>query len=211
METLTRDRIVLSEKSAACFNDELLCATCREVLWKPVYCGKCEGLFCGKCRPAVGFFKSITIFFGAERPRHGRKNCDSFEEARIPNHIINGLSELMVRCAYAQNGCPMILPYHDLEYHEQYCDFEKIPCKLCRKPLSQRNSDGEHSTAACFEEMRRKNPAGIQQQFKLLLDATEKAEAENKRLSKITQLLQTQMNDLDNKYMRKTEKQESKH
>ena len=117
----------------------------------------------------------------------------------------------MVRCAYAQNGCPMILPYHALEYHEQYCDFEKIPCKLCQKPLSQRNSDGEHSTTACFEEMRRRNPAGIQQQFKLLLNATEKAEAENKRLSRITERLQIQMNDLDNIYMKKPEKRENKH
>lgn len=208
-ETLNRDRIVLSQNAATCFADELLCSTCRCVLWKPVYCGKCETLFCGKCRPQVGFFKSITVFFGAERPRHGPKNCENFEEAPIPNHIITDLRRLTVRCAYAPNGCPATPFYYELEYHEQNCEYEKVPCELCQKPLSQRNSNERHSTRACFEEMRRKNPSGVQQQFKILLDATERAEAENARLKTITTDLITKMNNLDKIYMRKPEKREN--
>jgi E3 ubiquitin-protein ligase NRDP1 len=163
METLSRHRIVLDQDSKTGLSDELLCSTCRDVLWKPVYCGKCGCIFCNKCRPQIGFFNRITTFFGAERPRHGRNNCDTFEEAPVPNHITTNLRKLRVRCAYAQNGCRTLPFYYDLEQHEEQCEFEKIPCELCQKPLSKRRPVEQHSTHACFEEMRRKNPAGIQQ------------------------------------------------
>jgi hypothetical protein len=57
----------------------------------------------------------------------------------------------------------MLLPYYDLERHEQQCEFENIPCQLCQLLLSKRPPVVKHTLRACFEEMRRKNPAGIQQ------------------------------------------------
>ncbi len=203
METLSKYRVVRDQDSKTDVSDELLCTVCRNVVWKPVYCNQCACIFCYKCRPQTGFFSRISTFFGAERPRHGRNNCDNFEEVQVPTRITTGLSKLRVRCAYEQNGCRMLLYYYDLEQHEQHCKFENIPCQVCQLPLSRRLPIVKHSTRACFEEMRRKHPSGIQQQFMVLLDATEKAETENRRLTLVTDGLQEQINNLDSIYVKK--------
>lgn len=210
METLSKFRIVRDQDSKVDLNDKLFCSTCRDVVWKPVYCGKCGCIFCGKCRPQIGFFNRITTFFGAERPRHGIHNCENFEEMPVPNHIATELGQLRVRCAYVQNGCEMLPSYYDIQHHESQCEFENIPCELCRKPVSRRPPVVQHSVRACFEEMRRRNPSGIQQQFMTLLNATEEAKAENLRLQATTNRLQSQINNLDSKYVKIPEKKVEK-
>ena len=210
METLKKYRIVLDQDSKMGLSDEYFCTVCRNVVWKPIYCKQCECIFCYKCRPQTSFISRISTFFGAERPRHGRNNCDNFEEVLVPTHITATLSKLRVRCAYEQNGCRMLLYYYDLEQHEKQCEFENIPCQVCQLPLSRRQPIITHSRRACFEEMLRKNPFGIQQQFMVLLDATEKAEAENRRLKSVTEDLQEQINNLDSIYVRKPAKKDGK-
>ncbi|CAF4025962.1 unnamed protein product [Adineta steineri] len=203
IETLSKHRVVLDQNSKMGLNDELLCTECRNVVWKPVYCRQCECIFCYKCRPQIGFFSRVSTFFGVERPRHGRNNCDNFEEVDVPTHIIADLTKLLFRCAYEQNGCRMLIHYYDLEQHEKECQFENIPCHVCLLPLSKRRPFAKHSTHACFQEMYRKNPSRIQQQFMILLNATEKAEAENTRLKLVIDGLQNQINNLDSKYVKK--------
>jgi hypothetical protein len=210
METLTKYRIVLDHDSKTGLSDELLCTLCRNVVWKPVYCGQCGCIFCDKCRPQVGFFSKISTFFGAERPRHGRNNCEHFEEVPVPTHITADLRQSRIRCAYEKNGCRMLLYYYDLEQHEKQCKFENIPCQICQLSLSRRQPIVKHSTRACFEEMRRKNPFGIQQQFIVLLNATEKAEVENRRLKLVTDNLQEQIDNLDSKYVKKPTQKDRK-
>jgi hypothetical protein len=51
--------------------------------------------------------------------------------------------------------------------------------------------------------MRRKNPAGIQQQFMVLLETTEKAEADNLRLQSAIDDLKTQLNKLNSTCVKK--------
>ncbi|CAF1089577.1 unnamed protein product [Didymodactylos carnosus] len=121
----------------------------------------------------------MTTFFGAQRPQHGTNNCENFEEAPVPNHIATDLSRLPIRCAYAPNGCQVRLLYNDLEQHEQQCEFQMMPCSLCQLPLSKQSPIVQHTLPACFEQMHRKNPAGIQQQFMNLLNATERIEVDN--------------------------------
>ncbi len=210
MDTLSKHRVVLDQDSKMGLSDKLLCTACRDVVWKPVYCGQCGCLFCYKCRPQIGIFSKISTFFGAERPRHGRNNCENFEEVLVPTQITTDLNKLRIRCAYEQNGCRMLPSYYDLEQHEKQCEFEKIPCQVCQLPLSRRQPIVVHSTRACFEEMRRKNPVGIQQQFMILLDTTEKVETENRRLQSVTNDLQRQINNLDSKYVKKPEKKDQK-
>ena len=210
METLSKRRVVLDPDSKTDVHDELVCTTCRDVVWKPVYCGQCRSIFCSKCRPQVGFFSRVSTFFGAERPRHGRRNCENFEEAPIPTSVTKDLGTLRIQCAYEQNGCRILSQYYDLERHESQCPFENIPCQICQFPLSKRKPVVSHSTRACFEEMGRKNPAAIQQQFMTLLEATERAETENRRLKSVTEELQRQINTFDSKYVKKLEKQTDK-
>ena len=210
IETLNKDRIVFDQDTKTDLGDGLLCTVCCKVVWKPVYCGRCRSIFCYKCRPQVGFLKKVSTFFGGERPRHGRTNCDQFEEASIPPSITTDLRKIRVRCAYRQNGCRTLSYYYDLERHEKECQFENIPCKVCQLPLSKREPIVMHTTRACFEEMRRRNPAAIQQQFMMLLDATEKIEAENRRLKSVTENLQRQINTFDSTYEKKAVKKDEK-
>ena len=206
IDTLNRNRIVLNKDSESIMIDRLLCSICRNVVWRPVSCGKCETVFCRKCRPQSNFLNKITTFFGAQRPHHGMNNCEDFEESPVPDHIAVDLARLPLRCSYAPNGCRVISIYYDLERHEQQCEFEMIPCQLCQSPLSKRPPVVQHTLRVCFEEMRRKNPAGIQQQFITLLHATERSEAENRRLQANIDDVKTQLDKLNSTCVKKTEK-----
>ena len=208
MNTLSKHRIVVDQDPKMGLRNELLCTECGNAAWQPVCCGRCRSIFCYHCRPQVGFLKKVSTFFGGERSRHGQKNCDHFEEASIPPSITTDLSKLRVRCAYEQNGCRMLPYYYDLERHEKECPFENIPCQVCQVFLSRREPIVKHTTRACFEEMRRRNPAAIQQQLTMLLDATEKTEVENRRLKSVTEDLQRELKSLDSKYVQKSAKKD---
>ncbi|CAF1247441.1 unnamed protein product [Rotaria sordida] len=197
VEILDRNRIILDKESYAALPNTVLCSKCRNVLWRPVSCGKCGAMFCEQCQPTTSIFKKITTFFGAQRTQHGTNNCENFEEAPVPSHIITDLTKLRVRCAYAPNGCRVISFYYDLEQHEKTCEFEMIPCKLCQLPLSRRPPIVEHTRRACFEYMLNKNPAGIQQQFMILFNAVDEAKADNHRLQSTINDIKTQLNKLN--------------
>ncbi|CAF4400203.1 unnamed protein product [Rotaria sp. Silwood2] len=197
VEILHRNRIVLDEDSYSALPDTVLCSKCRNVLWRPVSCGKCGALFCEQCRPTSSIFKKITTFFGGQPTQHGTNNCEHFEEVPVSSYIINNLAKLRVRCVYAPNGCRVISSYYDLERHEKICEFEMIPCKLCQLPLSRRPPIVDHTRRACFEYMFKKNPAGIQQQFMILFDAVDEAKADNHRLQLTINDVKTQLNKLN--------------
>ncbi|CAF0981752.1 unnamed protein product [Adineta steineri] len=205
-DTLDRNRIVSDNNSHSVLNDQLLCSECRNVIWRPVSCGKCGAIFCKKCRPQNNFFDKITTFFGGQRVQHGRNNCEKFEEIPVPNYITTELDRLRVRCVYAPNGCRVISRYYDLERHEKQCEFEMIPCQLCQLPLSTRPPIMQHTLHACFEQMQRENPAGIQQQFMILLNTIEKTEADNRRLQSTIDDVKTQLNHLNSICVKKTDK-----
>jgi hypothetical protein len=61
----------------------------------------------------------------------------------------------------------------------------------------------EHTLRVCFEEMMRKNPAPMQQQFMQLLNATEKTEAENRLLRSMIDEVKVQLNTLDSACIKK--------
>jgi hypothetical protein len=206
IDTLDRNRIVPSEDLHSVLTDGLLCWECHNVAWRPVSCQKCGTIFCKKCRPQSGFFDKITTFFGGQRPRHGMNNCENFEEGPLPNNITAGLGRLLVRCAYAPNGCRVMSLYYDLERHEKQCEFEMIPCRVCQLPLSKRPPIVPHTLRTCFVQMERKNPAGIQQQFMILLNAIEKAEIENHRLQSIIDDVKAQVNNLNATCVKKNDK-----
>ena len=136
--------------------------------------------------PSVHFQKS-----------HGTKNCENFDGTPISNRTTNDLARLRVCCSYAPNGCRVISLYYDLERHEQTCEFERIPCELCKLPLSQRPPIVQHTRRACFEHMRNKNPAAMQQHFMILFNVMEEAKAENHRLQSTINDMKTELKNLD--------------
>ena len=204
IDTLDGHRIVHDNSSHSVLTDALICSECHNVFWNPVCCGICGTIYCKKCRPQQSIFSRITTFFGAHRSQHGKNYCENFEESPVPHNIITNLGRLRVRCAYAPNGCEVISLYCDLEQHERQCPFERIPCEICQFPLSKRPPITQHTRRACFEEMMRTNPAGIQRQFMTLLNATEKVEADNRRLQSTIEELKTQLNTLNSVCVKKT-------
>lgn len=195
--TLDTNRIVFDNGSEAILSDRLICLKCRNILWKPVSCGICAAIFCEKCRPRKSVFKNMLSFFKTQRSQHQKDNCDDFEEVLAPHDITTNLGRLRVRCVYDPNGCQVILPYNTLEEHERQCEFERVPCRVCQLPLSKRPPVVEHTLRVCFEELMRKNPAPMQQQFMQLMNATEKVDVENRRLQSMIHDLRVQLNTLD--------------
>ena len=197
---LELDRIVLEDGMQMILNEKLFCENCKNILWNPISCRTCNSAFCGPCHPPKNIFQRLSrsLFFTNETKR-GRKecNCKHFQEAPAPNDLLTALSKLRVHCAYAPNGCQMILPYFDLEEHESVCEFEMVPCEICQLPLSKRPPIVEHTLSICFREMVRKNPAPIQQQFMQLANATKQLEAENRRLQSMLEELRTRFNALN--------------
>ncbi|CAF1147110.1 unnamed protein product [Adineta steineri] len=195
---LDTNRIVLDESSQPILNDRLLCSKCHNIFWKPVSCRICGVIFCKRCCPRPNFY---TMLFS--KRSHEKNDCKNFKEVPAPHDITVDLGRLRVRCAYAPNGCQMISPYNDLEEHESQCEFEIVPCQVCQLPLSKRPPIVEHTLRVCFEEMMRKNPAPMQQQFMQLVNVTEKAEAENRRLQSVIDNLKIQLNTLDSTCIKK--------
>ncbi|CAF1474822.1 unnamed protein product [Rotaria sp. Silwood1] len=141
---------------------------------------------------------------------HGKNGCEDFEETQISSQVIHELAKLRVRCAYASNGCRVLLFYYELEQHERVCEFESIPCELCQYPLSKRSPMAEHTRRACFEYMRNKNPSGIQQQLMILYNAFEESQAENRRLQLTITQMQKEFRDLNAACVRKDSKTSKK-
>ncbi|CAF3836751.1 unnamed protein product [Rotaria sp. Silwood1] len=208
LDVLLRNRVVLD--SASPFADNVICSVCGNVFWKPVSCKNCSTVFCMKCRPTGGILGKISSFFKIQQKFHGKNGCEDFEETQISSQVIHELAKLRVRCAYASNGCRVLLFYYELEQHERVCEFESIPCELCQYPLSKRSPMAEHTRRACFEYMRNKNPSGIQQQLMILYNAFEESQAENRRLQLTITQMQKEFRDLNAACVRKDSKTSKK-
>ena len=192
IDCLDKNRLLSKGRST----ESILCSKCGHVVWKPVSCKICQTVFCHKCCPWSGVIGSLMTFFSSTKT-HGRNHCDKFVEAPLPERIAKDLSATQIRCCYASNGCSQVCLYDDLIAHEQRCDFEAVPCSLCQYPISKRRPIGEHTTRACFEQMQKKNPSAIQQQFMILLKAMEQSKEEHARLRSSIDQLRTDLKTLD--------------
>ncbi|CAF4272312.1 unnamed protein product, partial [Rotaria magnacalcarata] len=159
-------------------SSELICSICQNVLWKPIACTTCENAFCTGCiRTWINKqqqSKQVTCPF----------NC-TFKEKRPPPILNSLLSKLRVYCAYASNGCEEVLSYDALEGHEQTCQYERTPCKICGTPVSNRNTSNKHEARQCFSEMYNQDPNQIQAQFMKLLDIVETSQRRIQTLEKL--------------------------
>ncbi|CAF1214819.1 unnamed protein product [Adineta steineri] len=159
---------------------ELICSICHNVLWKPVACSTCENAFCVKC---IRSWTDKQIDYRATCPF----NC-VFKEKRVPPILNSLLSKLQFYCAYASNGCEQLLPYDALEKHEETCSYERIPCGICEKPISNRDPNNKHELRECFKDMHDRSPQQIQAQFMKLLDVIEASQRRIEALEKLVSI-----------------------
>ena len=132
LRLLRRDILVMSSEKGLDFEriatdkhlvaEELLCAICQGLLWKPHSCASCQHLFCRGC---IETWRTVN-------PNSCPYRCTPYEEKRAPPSIQSLLSRLSIRCRNASLGCEAILLYNALEQHEAVdCEFLTKTCPVC--------------------------------------------------------------------------------
>ena len=118
LDRVTNDKHLVAE--------ELLCAICQGLLWKPHSCASCQHLFCRAC---IQTWRTIN-------PHCCPYRCTPYEEKRAPPAIQSLLSRLSIRCRNASFGCQETLPYNALEQHETVqCTFLTQTCSTCEQDI----------------------------------------------------------------------------
>jgi hypothetical protein len=133
---------------------EHYCPICNGVLVDPVYCRKCENLFCCDC--IFSYTQSNISCFTL--------NC-SFEESKIPAPISRILDYIELRCLNYINGCEAILRYSKFFSHIKECIFRDAKCNYCDLKLLYKELDNHISECdlapvicdLCETGMQRKN------------------------------------------------------
>ncbi|CAF1052791.1 unnamed protein product [Adineta steineri] len=109
--------------------DDLECSICRDLLWKPVACRKCETPFCSTCMNRWLANRTITC----------PTCCDTYIERKCPPFVTKVLSHLQIICFYQANGCQEILPYEALDKHEIECGYQFAKCPGCQLEMLKKD------------------------------------------------------------------------
>lgn len=165
-------------------SSELLCSICHSVFWKPIACTACENAFCAGCIRM--WITKIDSNCQETCPFH----C-TFKERKASPLLNTLLSKLKIYCAYRNNGCQEICNYDNLENHEQICQFEHVPCSVCRMRISQRESiDNKHDIRQCFSHVQQVHTdKQVQAQLIMLLNIIDK---QNERIK----MLEDRLNNI---------------
>ncbi|CAF1454165.1 unnamed protein product [Rotaria sp. Silwood1] len=121
--------------------EDLHCSICRNILWKPVACQRCETPYCSAC---------IKKWL-----REGRNQCpvgcQPFAERTCPPSIVKQLSRLQIACIYESNNCREILPCEALEKHETECGFQPQTCPGCHSSFAKKSIEKHKSQCPLIE------------------------------------------------------------
>ena len=98
----------------------MLCQICQKILVDPKTCSECFQSFCTPCVKAL-------IEFGE---MNGQCLCKKkFVPAKLANKpLMRSLSNIMVKCRFAEEGCEVKSHYENLFEHEAICDQRKALC-----------------------------------------------------------------------------------
>jgi len=123
----------LSESSAA----DLLCGICFHVAYEAVDIG-CGHHYCSDCIHRIQRqYNPFNSFLHTNRlvcPACGHKlvwdrHHTSHQFPPINQRIHDMVSQLTIKCRFAANGCPRVMPLHSLAAHLEVCPFS--PCGKC--------------------------------------------------------------------------------
>ena len=121
-EEIDRERIVNQDLA----REECFCSICQCLVWKPRACSTCHQIFCEKC-----------IQTWLDNPTSQNKcpfRCQPFKDDPCSLEIQSALSRLNIRCRNASFGCSEIVPYDQLEQHENIqCQYPTKRCSKCEQ------------------------------------------------------------------------------
>lgn len=110
---INTDLIIENQKN---MSNETVCSICLGMVYDPVMCGKCEGLFCRNCI-------NNQLKTTCKCP-----NQCIFEEKPINRVLRNLLNKFELYCYYREKGCKEIVLYSEFENHCKNCDFGEFRC-----------------------------------------------------------------------------------
>ena len=90
---------------------DCLCPICYCLLRKPRSCAGCRQVFCEKCIQTWLQTRQTCPF-----------RCPVYEDRQCPSEVLSVLSRLKIRCQQNPCGCNRLIPYNQLEEHEQGVD-----------------------------------------------------------------------------------------
>ena len=95
--------------------ENFTCSICYSLAWDPVFCPKCDNVFCRICRINYGKFNKCPY----------RCDCTGFRE--ITRNELTFLDKISLKCPY--EGCSKYVNYSNYKSHLEKCEFRLYHCK----------------------------------------------------------------------------------
>lgn len=114
---ISESRLINNNSNIKTIMNILKCKICKNILLNPYDCSKCGNTFCYNCISKLKQNKMSCPF-----------NCKLFEITPSSFGIKKFLNQLKFYCKYKNNGCNEIVPYLDIESHENSCPFNIVTC-----------------------------------------------------------------------------------
>ena len=128
MEKYINNDTIVEDDIFKCFKSSLICPLCKSIYINPVYCTKCQIVFCLRC-----------IDDWKQNNKNCPKNCEKpdYQKCYYKNEI---LSKLKFYCI----GCGEIFSYDQAENHHNLCCSnisENLNFKKKNRKIKKLNSD----------------------------------------------------------------------
>ena len=112
-EGISSDLIIEKYKN---MSSELICLICLNIVYDPIMCAKCGGIFCKSCIKQL--MKTSNIC----------PNKCILQTKSIDRILHNLLDKFELNCFYKKNGCNKILLYSDFVKHCKECEYSLYKC-----------------------------------------------------------------------------------
>ena len=112
-EGISSDLIIEKYKN---MSSELICLICLNIVYDPIMCAKCGGIFCKSCIKQL--MKTSNIC----------PNKCILQTKSIDRILHNLLDKFELNCFYKKNGCNKIILYSDFVKHCKECEYSLYKC-----------------------------------------------------------------------------------
>ena len=95
--------------------ENFTCSICYSLAWDPVFCPKCDNVFCRICRTNYGKFNKCPY------------RCDAVGFREITRNEMNFLDKINLKCN--NEGCNKYINYSNYKSHLEKCELRLYHCK----------------------------------------------------------------------------------
>ena len=144
---ISESRLVNNNSNITIMNI-LKCKICNNILLNPYDCSKCGNTFCYNC---INKLKENNLYCPFK--------CKSFEITPSSFGIKKFLNQLKFECKYKFLGCKEIIPYDNIENHENNCpyNFAICPNAECKQKMKKKDLENHIQNECHFTLFKCKN------------------------------------------------------